>query len=408
MEYVSSSHFVSASADGGDWREISKKVLEALDAARTDGFKPNIGFLYITDSLAADASSILTLFRSVTGVEHWSGCAAMGVCGAGVEYVDVPAISVLIGEVPADRMRAFSAQGTKLKSMNQDLESWMIRNDPMLVVVHVDPMEGDPAHVLEEVEATVGGFMVGGLASSRKEHAIIGRDVASGGVSGFAFSAEVAVATALSQGCIPMGPWHDISKGDAHIVSYLDGRTPLDVFNEEMASMAEKRLGYKPRDVILESGGKGLPSDLMRLLSGEAHVAFPVPGSDQKDFMVRNIVALDPETGAMAVGEILEDGQKMMFVHRDDDTVRTDLSATLVGLHKRIVHERGEFKPCAALYISCVARAGVRFGEGDRPGGEMALLRAVLGDIPIAGFYGAGEISNARLYGYTGILTLFF
>jgi small ligand-binding sensory domain FIST len=38
----------------------------------------------------------------------------------------------------------------------------------------------------------------------------------------------------------------------------------------------------------------------------------------------------------------------------------------------------------------------------------MALLRAVLGDIPIAGFYGAGEISNARLYGYTGILTLFF
>jgi small ligand-binding sensory domain FIST len=175
-----------------------------------------------------------------------------------------------------------------------------------------------------------------------------------------------------------------------------------------MASMAEKRLGYKPRDVILESGGKGLPSDLIRLLSGEAHVAFPVPGSDQKDFMVRNIVALDPETGAMAVGEILEDGQKMMFVHRDDDTVRTDLSATLVGLHKRIVHERGEFKPSAALYISCVARAGVRFGEGDRPGGEMALLRAVLGDIPIAGFYGAGEISNARLYGYTGILTLFF
>jgi small ligand-binding sensory domain FIST len=408
MEYVSSSHFVSASADGGNWRDISKKVLEALDAARTDGFKPNIGFLYITDSLAADASSILTLFRSVTGVDHWSGCAAMGVCGAGVEYVDVPAISVLIGEVPADRVRAFSAQGAQLKSLNRDLESWMIRNDPMLVVVHADPMQGDPAHVLEEVETTVGGFMVGGLASSRREHAIIGRDVAPGGVSGFAFSAEVAVATALSQGCIPMGPWHEISKGDAHIVSYLDGRSPLDVFNEEMAAMAEKRLGYKPRDAILESGGKGLPSDLMRLLSGEAHVAFPVPGSDQEDFMVRNIVALDPETGAMAVGEILEDGQKMMFVHRDDDTVRTDLSSTLVGLYKRIVHERGEFKPRAALYISCVARAGVRFGEGDRPGGEMALLRAVLGDIPIAGFYAAGEISNARLYGYTGILTLFF
>lgn len=410
MEYVSSSHFVSASAAGENWRDISKKVLEALASARTDGFKPNMGFLYITDSLAADAQSILTLFRSVTDVDHWSGCAAAGVCGAGAEYVDMPAISVLVGEVPADRMHAFSAQGAKIKGMNRELESWAVKNDPMLVVVHADPLQGDPAHVLEEVEATLGGFMVGGLASSRREHAIIGRDVAPGGVSGFVFSTEVAVATALSQGCIPMGPWHEISKGDAHIVSYLDGRAPIDVFNEEMAAMAEKRLGYKPRDVILESGGKGLPSDLMRLLSGEAHVAFPVEGSDQKDFMVRNIVALDPDSGAMAVGEILEDGQKMMFVHRDDDTVRADLSATLVALHKRIVHERGEFNPKAALYISCIARAGVRFGEGDGegPGGEMALLRTVLGDIPVAGFYAAGEISNARLYGYTGVLTLFF
>ena len=72
-----------------------------------------------------------------------------------------------------------------------------------------------------------------------------------------------------------------------------------------------------------------------------------------------------------------------------------------------MVHERGEFKPRAALYISCVARAGVRFSETERTGGEMALLRAVLGDIPIAGFYAAGEISNNRLYGYTGIIALF-
>lgn len=407
METFTSTHFVSTAATGENWRDISKKVLEQLESVKTDGFKPNIGFLYITDALAADAASILTLFRSVTGIDQWSGCAALGVCACGAEYVGVPAISVMIGEVAEGQVRSFSAEGDNLKKTNRELEGWLNKNDPMLVVVHADPMEGNPAHVLEEIEATVGGFMVGGLASSRKEHAIIGRGVAAGGVSGFVFSSDVAVATALSQGCIPMGPPHEVSRIDDHVIAYLDGRAPLEVFSEEMAAMAERRLGYQAKQAILESGDKGLPRDLQRILSGEAHVAFPVPGSDQNDFMVRNIMAMDPDSGQMAVADILEDGRKMMFVHRDDDTVRTDLSATLVGLHKRIVHERGEFKPRGALYISCVARAGVRFGQTERTGGEMALLRAVLGDIPVTGFYAAGEISNNRLYGYTGILALF-
>lgn len=407
METYTSTHFVSTAATGENWRDISKKVLEQLEAVKTEGFKPNIGFLYMTDALAEDAASILTLFRSVTGISHWSGCAALGVCAAGVEYVGVPAISVLVGQVPDNHVRAFSAEGNNFKKSNRDLEGWLNKNDAMLVVVHADPMEGNPAHVLEDIESTVGGFMVGGLASSRKEHAIIGREVAAGGVSGFVFSSEIAVATALSQGCIPMGPPHEVSKADDHVIAYLDGRAPIEVFSEEMAAMAERRLGYKAKEAILESGEKGLPKDLLRLLSGEAHVAFPVPGSDQGDFMVRNIMAMDPDTGHMAIADVLEDGRKMMFVHRDDDTVKTDLSATLVGLHKRVVHERGEFKPKAALYISCVARAGVKFSETERTGGEMALLRAVLGDIPIAGFYAAGEISNNRLYGYTGIIALF-
>jgi small ligand-binding sensory domain FIST len=407
METFTSTHFVSTAASGENWRDISKKVLEKLDSVKTDGFKPNVGFIYITEALAGDAGSILTLFRSVTGIEHWSGCAAMGICGGGAEFIEVPAISVLVGQVPADHVRAFSAQGSNLKDMNQNLEPWLLEHDPMLVVVHADPVEGNPAHVLEELETTVGGFMVGGLASSRKERAILGRDIATGGVSGFVFAADVAVASALSQGCIPMGPLHEVSRADNHVIAYLDGRAPVEVFSEEMAAMAEQRLGYKPKAAILESGGTELPKDLSLLLSGEAHVAFPVPGSDQNDFMVRNIVAMDPDTGAMAISDFLHDGQKMMFVHRDDDTVRTDLSATLVALHKRIVHERGEFKPKAALYISCVARAHVKFKEGNRPGGEMALLRAVLGDIPVAGFYAGGEISNNRLYGYTGVLALF-
>ena len=37
---------------------------------------------------------------------------------------------------------------------------------------------------------------------------------------------------------------------------------------------------------------------------------------------------------------------------------------------------------------------------------EVALLRREIGDIPLAGMSCDGEISNARLYGYTGVLAL--
>lgn len=405
MNATTSTHFVSTIATGENWRDISKKILEQLESVKTDGFRPNVGFLYVTESLAADAGSIITLFKSVTGIEHWTGCVALGVCGNGIEYMNVPAISVLAGQVEKDHVRGFHAAGPNFKKLHNELEPWLNTHDPMLVVVHADPfVDSHPAAALEEIDEMVGGFMVGGLSSSRKESAIFSKEAMPGGISGLVFSQDVLVATALSQGYTPMGSLHEISRTDDHVIGYLDGRMPFEVFSEDMRTMAEQRLGYKPLDAIIKGD---LQPDLSNILSGAVHVAFPVAGSDQKDYLVRNIMAIDPDTGIMAVGEVIEDGMKMMFVHRDDETVRNDLASTLVTLHKRVLHERGSFTPKAALYISCVARMSVPFAGGDKAGGEMALLREVLGDIPVAGFYAGGEVSNNRLYGYTGLLTLF-
>lgn len=407
MKTMTSTRFISAAATGENWRDIVKNVLEQLESVRTGGFAPNIGFLYVTESLAADLSSIQTLVRSVTGIVHWSGCVAKGVCANGAEYVDKPAISLLAGAVDADDVCPFHAGPAGFKKLEQEMEPWLNTHDPMLVVIHADPhVESQPAAAIEEIDSMVGGFMVGGLSSAREEGGIVAPGTQNAAISGFVFSQNVAVATALTQGCVPIGPAHEISAADNHVIAYLDGRVPFEVFSEDMGGFIEKRMGRKPTGHLLREGK--IDEAFSEVLEGQAHVAFPVAGSDQNDFLVRNIVALDPESGVMAVAENISDGQKIMFVHRNDDTVRADLSAALVGLQKRILHENGKFEPRAALYVSCVARAGVSFGGDGKAGGEMALIREILGDIPLAGFYAAGEISNNRLYGYTGVLTLFF
>jgi small ligand-binding sensory domain FIST len=56
------------------------------------------------------------------------------------------------------------------------------------------------------------------------------------------------------------------------------------------------------------------------------------------------------------------------------------------------------------LYFSCVARGEHMFGSR---GAELRLLKDVLGEVPLVGFFCNGEICHDRLYGYTGVLTLF-
>ena len=53
----------------------------------------------------------------------------------------------------------------------------------------------------------------------------------------------------------------------------------------------------------------------------------------------------------------------------------------------------------------CAARGPHQFRDPER---EHQLIREAFGDAPLVGFFANGEISNDRLYGYTGVLTLFF
>jgi small ligand-binding sensory domain FIST len=57
-----------------------------------------------------------------------------------------------------------------------------------------------------------------------------------------------------------------------------------------------------------------------------------------------------------------------------------------------------------AIYVSCTGRGGAHFGG---PSAEMQQVRRALGDVPLVGFFAAGEIAHHHLYGYTGVLTVF-
>lgn len=406
MPLTTSQKFASAIDSGTDWRDTSKKVLEQLEQARTENDGFNVGFLYVSDHLCDNLSSILSLFKSVLEIEHWCGCVGMGVCGNGTEHIDKPAIAVMIGNIDEDHFCIFPSGDIDDGKAANALEPWMNHQEPFVVLTHGNPiMDTNPASVLGKLEELVGGFLIGGLASSRSEHACIADNIGDSGVCGIAFSQEINISCALSQGCAPIGDVHTITKCHDHTITELDSNPALEVFENDLRQMAMNRTDAIPSDFSSVS-----PEELQQkheqLFQGEVHTAFLVKGSDQGEFLVRNLLSVDEESKSIDVAQAVQAGDRIMFVHRDNDTVKEDLSRTLCQLHERVLKENGEFNPKGAIYISCVARAFSDFGNLDKTG-EMALVREIIGDVPLAGFYASGEINAGRLYGYTGILLLF-
>jgi len=341
--------FAYGHAAAPTWREC---VSACADRIGRPG--RGLGFVYFTDTFVDSASGILQELQESTGVQDWVGSVGVGVLATGAEYQEEPAMAAMVADVSA--FRVFSGR-TPLKG------------EAHFAIVHADPAAPDVAGLIADMSAKVAsGFLVGGLSSSRSRTVQIANAVLSGGLSGAALAPEVAVATRLTQGCVPYpGRWR-VTECQDNIIGALDGRPALDVLTEVIGNDKQVLVGL------------------------------PVPGSDTGDYTARNLVGIDPRNKLIAIGDRVEPGTELVFCRRDRDAARADLSR-IVGELKSAAP-----KPRGALYFSCLARGEHMFGAR---GAELELIRRALGEVPLVGFFCNGEISRDRLYGYTGVLTLF-
>ena len=367
--------FRTAHAAATDWKQAASACAEQLGDSAAG---PRLGFLYLTDHLAEHMGEVLDIMRRRTGVDEWVGTVGMGICADDREYFNEPALAAMVATLPADSFRILPALREDLRSLSDSDAEWIDRLSPSFGVVHGDPTHALTPALIEALSDEGTRFLVGGLSASRKGNPQVAGRLEDGCVSGVLFSPAVEVATGLTQGCTPVGPVHTITECSENVLMTLDGQPALDVFKGDI--------------------GELLARDLNRV-GGYIHAALPIPGSDTGDYTVRNLVAIDPAKGWLAIGERVSEGERVMFVRRDPQSAEEDLRHMLQRLRGRLAGEaRG------ALYFSCDGRGASMFGAEGR---ELALIREELGSVPLVGFFGNGEISRDRIYGYTGVLTLF-
>ncbi|MBI4341517.1 MAG: FIST C-terminal domain-containing protein [Candidatus Omnitrophica bacterium] len=325
------------------------------------------------------------------------GCSGSGIIGGTQELEWVPAISVVGAHLPQVRLHPFVVSSDELEASSPggfwiDKIGVSPEAHPVFVVV-VDPYTSDPRKLVSELSATYRHApIVGGLVSGGNEPgqhlAFMGTDVYREGAVGVAMAGNITMETVISQGCRPIGrPWI-VTKAEDNIIWELAGRQALAVLHEVLSSLS-------PDDRELAQQG----SIFVGLAFNEMRQAF---GSG--DFLIRNIVGIDPGQGAIAVSDQVETGQTVQFQLRDPSTSRQELRR----LVQQVYQLPNTPPPAGCLVFNCTGRGKSLYGTSHH---DIRTIQMVSGKLPVGGFFCNGEIGPIRgtnlLHGYTASLALF-
>lgn len=366
------SRFVVGHAAGKDWRRASREATRQLGPLPD---RHHIGFVYVTQEAGANLSDIVRNLQFETGIRNWVGACGIGICANDAEYFGEPAVAVMAAAIDEDQFKLFDTEESEPTDWTPPGTSEALGGG--FAIIHGDPGGRDVLRMLPFFAQASGAFLSGGLAAPGLDPSQVAGGVTGGGFSGALFAPDVAVATAVSQGCVPCGPLRHITECDRNVAVTIDDTPAL--------------------DMLYADAGEDYRGNLSDA-AGTVFVAFPIAGSDQGDYVVRNLMGADEERGLLGIGAPLSRGQPIMFCRRDAEAAREDLRTRLAHLKKRI-----GATPRGAIYSSCVARGPHLFEANE----EAAMIQEVLGTIPLIGFFGSGEISNDRLYTQTGVLSVF-
>lgn len=377
-ESHSAAPFRAAFGAGDSWQTAAGEVIRQLGALDQSY---RLGMIYVTPPFARNLREIEVLLRQATGVPHWIGAVGYGVIATGVELVEEPGIAVMVLPIPDAAFRIFDGVVDETDSVTRSHADWLGETAAPLILAHADTGNRMVPGLIRDLVEETDGFMVGGLACASGIGAQLADGPTGGGVSGVMLAPDrTPMQTGISQGCTPIGAVHTVTLAEGPVLLEIDDRPALEVFKRDLGEPLASRLEQ---------------------VAGRIFAGLPVPGADDRDYLVRPITGIDVDHGALAITQGVESGDPILFCRRDSRAAVEDMRAMLADLKRRI----GGRPVRGAHYVSCAARGPHQFRDPER---EHQLIREAFGDAPLVGFFANGEISNDRLYGYTGVLTLFF
>ena len=367
------------------------KLLAALG-----GQEPNLLLVFVSDHHVTLYDEVPALLARDFESAHIIGCSGAGVIGGANEVEDRPAVALVGAVLPGVRIRATHIESSDLPPVYAEPVVWeaavrlCAAQEPSFLIL------ADPTFEIESLlkgldrtfpqRPKVGGIASGGEQANNLVLYLEGRLHRSGAIV-IGLTGDIEIETIVAQGCRPIADPMFVTLAHENLIRELDGQAARDV----LANVYE-RLPFADRDLFSRALFLGLAmrSDAMQYGPG--------------DFLIRTVLGLDPQSGALWVNANAERNRVVQFHVRDASASALDLERMLTAYRST----KGHTPAAGALLFSCMGRG---IGLYEQPDHDSNAFRRLVADIPIGGFFCNGEIgpvhNSSYLHTYTSVFAIF-
>jgi small ligand-binding sensory domain FIST len=372
----------------GQWAKDLRQQLRAPQVS--------LGLVFMTPRFFPHAKQILETLRVHARIPLLAGCSSISLVAGHEELEENPGIVLALYSLPGAKLDGIYFTQSQVEEAEgptywQELTEITAKQTNGWLTF-IDPFHLDSESWLRTWNESYAGLPVyGGLSSGvfsdQVTQVYLNGDVYEEGGVAISVGGDVKLAGVISQGCTPIGDTWTLTRVEQNMIHKIANRPAYEVLSETVNEM---------------------PVEEQKKVRGNLFIGLVVneylDDFHRGDFLVRNLLGGDPQTGVLAVGAMPRAGQTMQFQRRDAEAATEDMNELLGRTHIQL----GGATVYGGCLCCCNGRGKHLFGES---GHDAQLVQKQFGGIGLSGFFCNGEIGPVGqknfLHGYTASLALF-
>jgi small ligand-binding sensory domain FIST len=364
--------------------------------ARLPAKEISLGLVFMSPKFFPHAQQVLEILRVHARIPLLAGCSGGGLVANAEELENASGLVLALYSLPGAKLKGVRFTQEQAEAASGE-NFWPVETGvaPEQVngwLAFIDAFHFNGENWLRSWNESYARLPVyGGLASGKFPEPLAqiyldGEVFEDGGVA-IAVGGDVALAGVISQGCTPIGEAWTLTRVEQNLIRHI---------------------GNRPAYAVLSETVQQLPADEQRKVQGNLHIGLVVneylENFQRGDFLVRNLLGGDPNSGVLAVGALPRMGQTIQFQRRDAAAASEDLSELLAQTKKNLAGT----EIYGGCLFCCNGRGKNLFG---RTSHDAELVQAHFGPTGVAGFFCNGELGPVGeknfLHGFTASLALF-
>ena len=306
----------------------------------------SFGLVFMSPGFFPHARLALEILRVHARIPLLAGCSSTAlICGGG-EMENATGLVLALYALPGAELKSFRFTQSQVEEAN-GAAYWHLETgvEPPRTngwLVFVDPFHLDVEGWLRSwneayAPAPAFGGLASGLFSDQTTQVYLDGEVFEDGGVAVSVGGDVKLTGVISQGCTPIGETWTLTRVEHNLI---------------------RQIANRPAYAVLEDTFKKLPPAEQQKARNNLLIGLVVneyvEDFHRGDFLVRNLLGGDPNSGVLAVGALPRAGQMMQFQRRDADAANEDMNELLARAKKNL----GGAPIYGGCLCSCNGRGG--------------------------------------------------